>query len=139
MDIKNVVEILPPMTANMRWRTLVSIAIIALMFHVFWSMGLVPGLEGYAQTTQIQSVEKKLDDNSAKYTAAIEDVRRSQTNIIVRLIASDAENARTQQCKALKEKRPDAAEGWRARLLSSLAEYQQAAGYGYRLRDCTEY
>lgn len=140
MDLfKMIDQVVPTMPASLRWRVLISFMVVLLIANALWAWGLVPGLQGYAQAAQVQTVQQQLTAVQQDTKLAVDDIKRGQSVILARLIAGDIEAARVQQCRSIKEKQPGAAEGWRVRMYASLYEYSQVAGHEYRLRSCDEY
>lgn len=136
---KMIDKVLPPDTPEGRWRTIITLFSIALAAATLVGWGLVPGLQGFAQTVTVQSVEHKLEEVQRKTDESIARIEATQSVILVRLIASDLEAARASQCKALEDKNTGAAQGWRTRLDASLYEYRVSSGREYPLRGCGEY
>jgi hypothetical protein len=116
-----------------------AILVMLLGVHAAWAIGWIPGLDGFAQSHQVVVLEKNLENNAVQYKAGIEDIKKTQEMILTRLIASDVEAARGAQCRALADKNPSGAQGWRVRLDSALYEYRVTAGRDYLLRPCDEY
>jgi hypothetical protein len=132
-------KVLPPMTRLQTWRVTMALGLMLGMFHIAWACGWVPGLEGFAQSYVVKSIEQRIADFETSNKLTVEQINRKQDNIIVRLIRSDIEEARAQQCIAIKDRNTGAAEGWRARLQVALNEYYSTTGAGYALRGCDEY
>lgn len=136
---KMIDKVLPPGDPLSRWRTVMSFVTLALVAGVGWGWGLIPGLQGFAQTPTVAAIEAKLAEVQSKTDQSIARIEHTQSVILVRLIASDLEAARANQCEALGNKNTGAAQGWRVRLDASLYEYRLNAGRDYALRPCTEY
>ena len=109
--------------------SLITMSIVFLFFgHVAWAMGILPGLDGFAQSAELAEQDKK-----------IERVLDTQSEILTRIVAQSIEDARYRQCYILKEGGGDAAEGWARSLTASLEEYRNRTGREYQLRPCNEY
>ena len=126
--------LLPPLTvdATTRWRLSISfmaMSIIVLFFgHVAWAMGVIPGLEGFARTSELTQQGEKIDS-----------IIVTQDEILVRIVASTIEDARVRQCTMLNSGQSEGAEGWSRTLTASLSEYRDKTGREYQLRPCNEY
>lgn len=140
MDLfKMIDQVVPPMPPNLRWRVLITFMVIMLIANALWAWGWVPGLQGYAQSAQVQELQHQLTTVQSDTKASVDDIKRTQSTILARLIAGDIEAARVQQCRAIKEANRGAAEGWRVRLDGSLYEFRQLMQQAYNLRSCDEY
>jgi hypothetical protein len=132
-------KLFPPMSALQTWRVMMAIFIMLLSVHALWAIGWIPGLDGFAQTHQIVSIQKEIEDNASEYKSSFNKIEQTQNTILARLIASDIETARGHQCKAIADRNTSGASGWRVRLDAALYEYRFAAGRDYPLRSCDEY
>jgi len=55
-------DVFPPMDGMMRWRVTVSMVIVALVVHVAWSCGWIPGVSGLARADEIDDkIDEKLE------------------------------------------------------------------------------
>lgn len=120
--------LMPEMTKDQRRALVTSCMIFFFVFHIAWACGWVPGLPGFARA-----------DAVVVNTQRINSVMSNQNEILVRLIASDIENARQSQCKAIRTQNEAAMLGWGQTLRSALAEYLSRSHRPYPLRDCGEY
>lgn len=136
---KMIDKILPPGDPMARWRTVMSTVTLGLAAAIAIGWSLVPGLPGFAQTPALDALRHEMEQGQNETKASIARIETTQSVILVRLIASDLESARSNQCKALSEKNTGAAQGWRERLDASLYEYRLSAGRDYPLRPCSEY
>lgn len=132
-------KIFPPMTAMQTWRVTMALFMMLLGIQAAWAIGWIPGLDGFAQTHQVAAIQKTVEENATEYKTSISKIENTQNTILARLIASDIENARSFQCKAIAERNTSGAQGWRVRLDAALYEYRFIAGRDYLLRTCDEY
>lgn len=115
------------------------LGMMLIAFHVAWACGWVPGLEGFAQSSKLEEVKTQIISLRDENEKTVQSINVTQTAILVRLIRSDIETARAQQCRAIREGNPTAAEGWRYKMQVGLNEYLSSTGQGYALRGCDEY
>lgn len=127
------------MSALQTWRTTVAIIVVALVVNMAIARSWLPGSDGFAQNSTVASIKTTMETNAEQYKLSISSIEKTQNIILVRLIGSDVEQARSAQCAAIKTGNSAAAEGWRARLNASLAEYRFTASQEYALRSCGEY
>lgn len=132
-------KVFPPMSALQTWRTIMACLVLLLCFHAAWAIGWIPGLDGFAQSHQIISMQKTMEDNAEGYKNSIDKIEASQSAILARIIALDIEAARQAQCKSLAEHNSAGAQGWRVRLDAAMYEYRLTAHRDYVVRPCNEY
>lgn len=128
-ELKSILSaMLPPLDDGQRRSLLTTVLVFFFAFHIAWACGYVPGLDGFARASAAEVSNRRIDA-----------VMSTQEQILVRLMANDIENAREQQCKAIRAGNQMALEGWGLTLRNVLREYYDRSHQNYALRSCGEY
>lgn len=117
-----------PVDTTTRLRILVVAFVCGVCFHIAWACGWVPYTVGFARADQLSLQEDK-----------IKLMVDGQQKILVRLLTSDIEIARQQQCYAVRIKNESAIGGWSAQLRTAMQQFNEETKANYSLRDCSEY
>lgn len=116
--------LIPPANASgpevVRWRLSISFAMFLVGVHIAWACGLLPGLSGFAQASEVRAVDREV------------------TIIRRELLETRIFDTTVKLCMAMSESRPEVKQFYSQKQRDLLTAYRDLTSRDPRVPDCRE-